>query len=173
MGNSTRFLDIERRKIQVRDPWGRIKDWADITIPNNERDIQDQAGRCMDCSTPFCHMGEEVNRLTFGCPLYNLIPEWNDLVYRGQWQQAYYRLIKTNNFPEFTSRVCPAPCEGSCNANLPTEPVAIKSIERAIIDKAFSEGWVCVRKPIKCSGKMIAVVGSGPAGLVCSDQLHL
>jgi glutamate synthase (NADPH) small chain len=172
MGNSTGFLDIKRLGTQERDPWGRLHDWADITLPKDEETIREQAARCMDCGTPFCHIGEEVNRLTLGCPLYNLIPEWNDLVYRGQWLDAYHRLIKTNNFPEFTSRVCPAPCEGSCNASLPTEAVEIKSIERAIIDKAFSEGWVQVRKPHVRTGKRVAVVGSGPAGLVCADELN-
>lgn len=172
MGHSTGFLDIERKGIKERAPLVRVQDWADITLPKDEKNIQHQAARCMDCGTPFCHMGEEVNRLTLGCPLYNLIPEWNDLVYRGQWRDAYQRLIKTNNFPEFTSRVCPAPCEGSCNASLPTDAVAIKSIERAIIDKAFSEGWVQVRKPVIRTGKRVAVVGSGPAGLVCADELN-
>lgn len=172
MGQLLGFLEIEREKIKERHPLERQEDWADITQPVDEQSIQSQAARCMDCGTPFCHMGEEVNKLTLGCPLYNLIPEWNDLVYRGQWYDAYKRLIKTNNFPEFTSRVCPAPCEGSCNASIPTESVAIKSIERAIIDKAFSEGWVTARKPNQRTGKRVAVVGSGPAGLVCADELN-
>lgn len=172
LGRLGGFLEIDRQKTPERGAWERQRDWQELTLPSDERLIQDQAARCMDCGTPFCQMGEAWQKLTIGCPLYNLIPEWNDLVYRGHWREAYERLIKTNNFPEFTSRVCPAPCEGSCNANLPTEPVAIKSIERAIIDKAFEEGWVIVRRPKKRTGKKVAVIGSGPAGLACADNLN-
>jgi glutamate synthase (NADPH/NADH) small chain len=126
----------------------------------------------MDCGTPFCQMGEQIGRETLGCPLYNLIPEWNELVREGQWYEAYLRLAKTNNFPEFTGRACPAPCEGSCTAGLVSEPVAIKSIEREIIDKAFEEGWVKATPPHVRSNKHVAVIGSGPAGLAAADELN-
>jgi len=126
----------------------------------------------MDCGTPFCHMGMELEGITTGCPINNLIPEWNDLVYRGRWQEALDRLLKTNNFPEFTGRVCPAPCEGSCTLAITDPAVAIKSIERTIIDKGFENGWITPRIPTKRTGKKIAIIGSGPAGLASADQLN-
>ena len=126
----------------------------------------------MDCGTPFCHMGIEINGFTSGCPINNLIPEWNDLVYNGRWKEALERLMKTNNFPEFTGRVCPAPCEGSCNVAISDPAVAIKNIEKAIIDKGFENGWIIPRKLTKRTGKKIAIVGSGPAGLASADQLN-
>lgn len=126
----------------------------------------------MDCGIPFCHKGRILNRMTSGCPINNLIPEWNDLVYRGLWREAYDRLAKTNNFPEFTGLVCPAPCEASCTLGMHDPPVTIKSIEFAIIERAFAEGWVKPDVPNKRTGKKVAVVGSGPAGLACADQLN-
>ncbi len=126
----------------------------------------------MDCGIPFCHSGTLISGMASGCPINNLIPEWNDLVYRGYWREALDRLLKTNNFPEFTGRVCPAPCEGSCTLGLIEPPVAIKSIERAIIDKGFEEGWLIPQPPAKRTGKKVAVVGSGPSGLACAAQLN-
>ena len=126
----------------------------------------------MDCATPFCHIGMEINRATSGCPIHNLIPEWNDLVYRGRWKEALDRLLKTNNFPEFTGRVCPAPCEGSCTVAISDPAVAIKKIEQTIIEKGFENGWIQPRIPEKRTGKKIAIIGSGPAGLASADQLN-
>lgn len=126
----------------------------------------------MDCGTPFCHKGQILKGMTSGCPINNLIPEWNDLVYRGMWQEAYERLSKTNNFPEFTGLVCPAPCEAACTLGIIAPPVTIKNIEMAIIEKAFDEGWVSPNLPKQFTGKRIAIVGSGPAGLACADQLN-
>ena len=126
----------------------------------------------MDCGTPFCHMGIEIRDTTAGCPINNLIPEWNDLVYKGKWQEALERLQMTNNFPEFTGRVCPAPCEGSCTLAISDPAVSIKSIERTIIDKAFENGWVTPRIPSSRTGKKIAIIGSGPAGLASADDLN-
>lgn len=135
-------------------------------------ELQDQGARCMDCGTPYCHTGFMLNGMTSGCPIHNLIPEWNDYVYNGFWHEAYDRLIKTNNFPEFTGRVCPAPCEGSCVLGIIEPPVTIKNIELSIIEYAFTEGWVEPKKILNRTGKRIAVVGSGPAGLACADQLN-
>jgi len=126
----------------------------------------------MDCGIPFCHTGTLLSGMASGCPINNLIPEWNDLVYRGQWLQALERLLKTNNFPEFTGRVCPAPCEGSCTLGINAPPVTIKTIEQTIIDKGFAEGWIVPTPPATRTGKKVAVVGSGPAGLACADQLN-
>lgn len=126
----------------------------------------------MDCGTPFCQIGADINGFTSGCPIYNLIPEWNDLVYRGRWKEALERLLKTNNFPEFTGRVCPAPCEGSCTLAISDPAVSIKNIERTIIDKGFENGWIQPRIPKKRTGKKVAIVGSGPAGLASADQLN-
>ena len=126
----------------------------------------------MDCGVPFCHTGEVMGGMATGCPIHNLIPEWNDLVYRGLWREALERLHKTNNFPEFTGRVCPAPCEGSCVLGINEPPVTIKSIECSIVDRGFEEGWIVPRPPARRTGKKVAVVGSGPAGLACADQLN-
>src|SRR5207253_10534179 len=128
--------------------------------------------RCMNCGIPFCHTGTILEGITTGCPLHNLIPEWNDLVYRGQWREAYKRLALTNNFPEFTGRVCPAPCESSCVLGINEEPVMIKEIEVSIIDRAFAEGWVAPKSPPFRTGKKVAIIGSGPAGLACADELN-
>ncbi|MGE8207592.1 glutamate synthase subunit beta [Heyndrickxia sp. NPDC080065] len=172
MGTSTEFIDIKRAKPSEKNPIDRVKNWKEYQKPFSEKKLKQQASRCMDCGTPFCQIGTIINSSTSGCPLYNLIPEWNSLVHQGNWYEAYQRLAKTNNFPEFTARACPAPCEGSCTAGLPSEAVTIKSIEKAIIDRAFSEGWVKPRKPLRRTGLKIAVIGSGPAGLTAADDLN-
>lgn len=172
MGQLMGFLNIEKKNQNERNPLERIKDWHEYreTMPDTES--RNQAARCMDCGTPYCQVGVTLNRGASGCPIHNLIPEWNDLVYRGLWKEAYERLAKTNNFPEFTSKVCPAPCEGSCTAGFVSDPVSIKSIERAIIDRAFDEGWVIPKPPLRRTDKKVAVIGSGPSGLACADQLN-
>lgn len=172
MGQLMGFLNIEKKNQHERQPVERIKDWNEYRENLPDQDVQKQAARCMDCGTPYCQIGMVLNRGTSGCPIHNLIPEWNDLVYRGLWKEAYERLSKTNNFPEFTGRACPAPCEGSCTSGFVSDPVSIKTIERKIIDKAFDEGWVVPKPPLRRSGKKIAVIGSGPAGLACADQLN-
>jgi len=134
--------------------------------------MREQGARCMDCGVPFCHTGKLVDGLTIGCPLHNLIPEWNDLIYKGRWRQALDRLHRTNNFPEFTGRVCPAPCEGSCVLGINASPVTIKLNECAIIDRGFDEGWVKAQPPTQRTGKTVGVVGSGPAGLACAEELN-
>ncbi|TLS35428.1 glutamate synthase subunit beta [Pseudalkalibacillus caeni] len=172
MGKTTGFMDYEREVAEERNPKTRLKDWEEYQIPMKEEKLQKQGARCMDCGTPFCHTGIDVNGSPSGCPLYNLIPEWNHLVYMGKWKEALDRLVKTNNFPEFTGRVCPAPCEGSCTVAISDPAVAIKSIEKAIIDKGFEEGWIVPNPPEKRTGKKVAVIGSGPAGLAAADQLN-
>jgi len=172
MGKPTGFLEYKRETPRERHPAERIRDWNEFHIPLPEEVLQIQGARCMDCGVPFCHSGIIINGLTSGCPVYNLIPEWNDLVYRGLWKEALERLHKTNNFPEFTGRVCPAPCEAACVLGINEPPVTIKSIECAIVDKGFEEGWIVPRPPVKRTGKRVAVVGSGPAGLACADQLN-
>lgn len=172
MGKSTGFLEFERNPIPDRPPLERIKDWDEIHEPFDESKLRDQGARCMDCGTPYCHTGMLISNMASGCPVNNLIPEWNDLVYKGKWQEALDRLHKTNNFPEFTGRVCPAPCEGSCVLGVIEPPVTIKSIECAIIDKGFEEGWVTPAPPKERTGKRVAVVGSGPAGMAAADQLN-
>ncbi|MCQ2009352.1 MAG: glutamate synthase subunit beta [Sporolactobacillus sp.] len=172
MGQLMGFLNIEKKNQKERKPVERVHDWGEYKIPLVEKDAKEQAARCMDCGIPYCQIGTTINRGTTGCPIHNLIPEWNDLVYHGLWKEAYDRLAKTNNFPEFTSKACPAPCEGSCTAGFVSDPVSIKSIERAIIDRAFEEGWVVPKPPKRRTGKKVAVIGSGPAGLACADQLN-
>ena len=172
MGKPTGFLEYERRPISDRPPLERIKDWEEIHEPFDQEKISTQAARCMDCGTPYCHTGMLLSNMASGCPVNNLIPEWNDLVYNNKWREALDRLHKTNNFPEFTGRVCPAPCEGSCVLGVIEPPVTIKSIECSIIDKGFEEGWVRPTPPKERTGKKVAVVGSGPAGLAASDQLN-
>ncbi len=172
MGKPTGFLEHERRPIPDRDPLERVKDWKEIHEEFDESKLREQGSRCMDCGTPYCHTGMTLSNMASGCPVNNLIPEWNDLVYHGKWREALDRLHKTNNFPEFTGRVCPAPCEGSCVLGVIEPPVTIKSIECAIIDKGFAEGWVTASPPRERSGKKVAVVGSGPAGLAVADQLN-
>ncbi len=172
MGKPTGFLEINRELPQDREPVARIQDWNEFHLHMPEPKLQEQGARCMDCGIPFCHNGSLVAGMASGCPINNLIPEWNDLVYRGRWQEAYERLMLTNNFPEFTGRVCPAPCEGSCVLGIHSPPVTIKNIECAIIDKAFEEGWAKPQPPAKRTGKKVAVVGSGPAGLSAAAQLN-
>lgn len=174
MGKPTGFMDYERQELALRAPAERMQDWEEIktsSLPDKEA-LRCQAARCMDCGVPFCHSGIMLNRMVSGCPLHNLMPEFNDLVYRGMDDYAYARLHKTNNFPEFTSHVCPAPCEGACNAGLVNNPVAIKNIEQYIIESAFANGLVKPEPPVSRSGKRVAIVGSGPAGLACADQLN-
>jgi len=163
VGKATGFIEIERHKPPARPVAERIRDWNEVYLPLSSLELRDQGARCMDCSVPFCHQG---------CPLGNLIPDWNDLVYRNRWQNAIERLLETNNFPEFTGRLCPAPCEGSCVLAINNDPVTIKSIELAIIERAFDEGWIAARPPAQRTGRRVAVVGSGPAGLAAADQLN-
>ena len=163
MGKATGFLEVGRVKHPVRPVVERLRDWREVYVPYPEAALTNQAARCMDCGIPFCH---------HGCPLGNVIPDWNDLVYRNQWRMAIDRLHATNNFPEFTGRLCPAPCEGACVLGITSDPVTIKSIEVSIIDRAFDEGWVAPRPPARRTGKRVAIVGSGPAGLAAADQLN-
>ncbi len=165
MGKPTGFLDFKRELPSDRDAKARVGDWQEFHHHMPEQKLRDQGARCMDCGIPFCHTGSLLGGMASGCPINNLIPEWNDLVYRGLWKEALERLHKTNNFPEFTGRVCPAPCEGSCVLGINEPPVTIKNIECAIIDKGFDEGWVTADPPKTRTGKKVAVVGSGPAGL--------
>ncbi|OLE38023.1 MAG: glutamate synthase, partial [Candidatus Rokubacteria bacterium 13_1_20CM_2_70_7] len=163
MGKVTGFLEIGRKKPPARPVQERLRDWKEVYLPSPEDDLKKQAARCMDCGIPFCHQG---------CPLGNLIPDWNDLVYRNQWQDAIQRLHATNNFPEFTGKLCPAPCEGSCVLGINDDAVTIKTVENTIIDRAWEEGWVAPQPPAVRTGKKVAVVGSGPAGLAAADQLN-
>jgi glutamate synthase (NADPH/NADH) small chain len=172
MGKPTGFLDYPRELPLARAPNERIHDWLEFHEHADEAMLRKQGARCMDCGVPFCHTGTLLEGMASGCPINNLIPEWNDLVYRGLWKEALDRLHKTNNFPEFTGRVCPAPCEGSCVLGISDPAVTIKSIECAIIDKGFEEGWVHPEPPEVRTGKKVAVVGSGPAGLACAAQLN-
>ena len=172
MGKLTGFMEYERREPPGRDPHTRVRDWNEFHDHLPESTLKEQGARCMDCGVPFCHTGTLLSGGASGCPINNLIPEWNDLVYRGQWREALTRLHKTNNFPEFTGRVCPAPCEGSCVLGINEPAVTIKSIEAAIVDKGFEEGWVVAEPPLKRTGKTVAVVGSGPAGLAAAAQLN-
>ncbi|MEX0325048.1 MAG: glutamate synthase subunit beta [Puniceicoccaceae bacterium] len=172
MGKPTGFLEVERQTISELDPKERIKNWKEFKVHPADEHLRNQGSRCMDCGTPFCHTGHIVSGMASGCPINNLIPEFNDLVYRGRWKEALDRLHKTNNFPEFTGRVCPAPCEGSCVLGVIEPPVTIKNIECSIIDRGWDEGWVTPEPPEKRTGKTVAVIGSGPAGLSCADQLN-
>ena len=172
MGKTTGFLEFERELPTERPPLERIKDWDEFHHHMPVAKLQEQGARCMDCGIPFCHTGELISGMASGCPINNLIPEWNDLVYRGLWREALDRLHATNNFPEFTGRVCPAPCEGSCTLGIIDPPVTIKNIEMSIVDKGFAEGWIVASPPATRTGKKVAVVGSGPAGLSCAAQLN-
>ncbi|MHB1041415.1 MAG: glutamate synthase subunit beta [Eubacteriales bacterium] len=172
MGKPTGFMEYQREMQADRAPLERIKDWDEFHCRMPEDKLRTQAARCMECGIPFCHSGIMINGMVSGCPNHNLIPEYNDLVYRDLWKEALARLMKTNSFPEFTARVCPSPCEGACTAGLAVSPVTTKNIERAIIDKAFEEGWIVPRPPLTRTGKKVAVVGSGPSGLACADQLN-
>ncbi len=172
MGKATGFIEYLREVAAEVSPLDRIRNWDEFHLPMPEAKLQVQGSRCMDCGTPFCHTGLEINRMASGCPINNLIPEWNDLVYRGLWQEALARLHKTNNFPEFTGRVCPAPCEGACVLGLVNPPVTIKNIEYSIVEKGWEAGWITPNLPAKRTGKKVAVVGSGPAGLAAAAQLN-
>jgi len=163
MGKPTGFLEYKRKDNSYRNKEKRLKDYKDVVNYLETNELQNQAARCMECGIPFCHV--------LGCPLSNLIPEWNDFVYKGQWKEAYERLSLTNNFPEITGRVCPATCESSCTLSINDSPVSIKNIELTIIEKAFKEGWVIPQMPVNKTGKKIAVIGSGPAGLAASQDL--
>src|SRR5687768_5324088 len=170
MGKPTGFKELPRRMPSRRPVELRVLDWNEIYVPfgdrkRHEQELRDQGARCMDCGIPFCHGPT-------GCPLGNIIPEWNDLVYRNRWRDALEMLFKTNNFPEFTGRICPAPCEEACVLGINEKPVTIKLIEQNIIDRAFDEGWVKPQPPEKRTGKKVAVIGSGPAGLGCAAQLN-
>lgn len=172
MGKPAGFMEYKRELPADRPPLERINDWGEFHHKMPEDGLKMQGARCMECGTPFCHSGMIINGMVSGCPNHNLMPEWNDLVYRGLWKEAFSRLLKTNNFPEFTGRVCPASCEGACVAGLAAEPVTIRNIECAIIDRAYEEGWMAPRPPAARTGKRVAVIGSGPAGLACADQLN-
>ena len=163
MGKPTGFIEVHRKKHPTRPVDERITDWREVYLPYQQSDLQSQAARCMDCGVPFCHQG---------CPLGNLIPDWNDLIYRDRWHAAIDRLHATNNFPEFTGRLCPAPCEGSCVLGINDDPVTIKAVEVSIIDRAFAEGWVTAVQPATRTWKKVAIIGSGPAGLAAADQLN-
>lgn len=171
MGKITGFLEYSRVDHGQRPPEIRIKDWQEIRLPLEEETLKVQAARCMNCGVPFCQGGVLMRELTSGCPLHNLIPEWNDLVYKGQWEEAYRRLARTNPFPEFTGRVCPAPCEGSCTEGHILTPVTINDLEYEITERAFAAGWVMAKRT-QATGKKIAVVGSGPAGLSAAYFLN-
>jgi glutamate synthase (NADPH/NADH) small chain len=162
MGKPTGFLEVERADRGYDKPAARKKSWKEFVKPLPEPLLRAQASRCMDCGIPFCHDG---------CPVNNLIPDWNNLVYRDQWRQALVALHSTNNFPEFTGRICPAPCEASCTLNIDDNPVTIKTIECAIVDRGWQEGWIVPEMPVRRTGKRVAVIGSGPAGMACAQQL--
>jgi glutamate synthase (NADPH/NADH) small chain len=163
MGNPSGFIELQRVKQPARPVTERTHDWREVTLPYDPPVLRGQISRCMGCGIPFCHQG---------CPLGNLIPSWNDLAYRDRWADAIARLHSTNNFPEVTGRVCPAPCESACVLAIDGAPVTIKSAEAAIVDRAFAEGWIQARRPLRRSGRRVAVVGSGPAGLAAADQLN-
>jgi glutamate synthase (NADPH/NADH) small chain len=172
MGKPTGFIEFPRELPPELAPLQRIRNWDEFHLPFEEQSLRSQGARCMDCGTPFCHTGHVLAGAASGCPINNLIPEWNDLVFRGKWDEALHRLHKTNNFPEFTGRVCPAPCEGACVLGIIQPPVAIKSIEAAIADRGWEQGWIVAEPPAERTGKRVAVVGSGPAGLSCAAQLN-
>ncbi len=172
MGKPTGFMEYVRELPSEREPLKRISDWDEFHLHMADEKLRNQGARCMDCGTPFCHTGTVISGMASGCPINNLIPEWNDLIYRGLWQEALDRLHKTNNFPEFTGRVCPAPCEGSCVLGINNPPVTIKNIECSIVDKGWEEGWIKPQPPEIRTGKKVAVVGSGPAGLCAAAQLN-
>ena len=162
MGKETGFLELDRQDRSYEAPTERLQHYKEFVVPHDPQALQGQASRCMNCGIPYCHNG---------CPVNNIIPDWNHLVYEGNWKEALVNLHSTNNFPEFTGRVCPAPCEASCTLNIVDQPVTIKSIECAIVDKGWQEGWIVPQLPEKKTGKSVAVVGSGPAGMACAQQL--
>jgi glutamate synthase (NADPH/NADH) small chain len=171
MGKVTGFLEFERRDRVYEPVAERVKTWKEFVVPLNEQDLRNQAARCMNCGIPYCHGTGSVQPGTPGCPVNNQIPDWNDLVYNGNWEEAARNLHSTNNFPEVTGRVCPAPCEASCTLNLDDNPVTIKSIECEIADRSLKNGWVKPEPAAQKTGKKVAVIGSGPAGLACAQQL--
>src|SRR5438552_1861113 len=162
MGKVTGFLEIDRQDRRYKPASDRIRHYKEFVIPLSEEATRGQAARCMNCGVPYCHTG---------CPVNNQIPDWNDLVYRGDWKSALYNLHTTNNFPEFTGRVCPAPCEAACTLNLIETPVTIKTVECAIVDRGWQEGWIAPEPPSHKTGKKVSVIGSGPAGMACAQQL--
>src|SRR5688572_28957637 len=172
MGKPTGFIEYLREIPLDRSAIERIKDWKEFHHHMPEANLRTQGARCMDCGIPFGQTGQLVSAMASGCPINNLITEWNDLVYRGLWHEALDRLDKTNNFPEFTGRVCPAPCEGSCVLGIHSPPVTIKNIEASIADRGWDEGWITAEAPAVRTGKKVAVVGSGPAGLCAAAQLN-
>ena len=172
MGKPTGFIEYLRELPLDRTPIERVRDWSEFHHHMDEKRLRNQAARCMDCGVPFCTTGTLLSGMASGCPVNNLIPEWNDLIYRGLWREALERLHKTNNFPEFTGRVCPAPCEGSCVLGINSPPVTIKTIENAIVDKGWEQGWIVPVTPTARTGKKVVVIGSGPAGLAAAAQLN-
>ncbi len=172
MGKATGFIEYLRELPVDRAPIERVHDWKEFHHHLDEKHLRNQAARCMDCGVPFCHTGTLISGMASGCPINNLIPEWNDLIYRGQWRDALERLSQTNNFPDFTGRVCPAPCEGSCVLGINAPPVTIKTIEAAIVDRGWDQGWIFPEPPSARTGRKVAVVGSGPAGLAAAAQLN-
>jgi glutamate synthase (NADPH/NADH) small chain len=164
MGKVTGFLEIDRRDAKYQPASDRIRHFREFTLPMDEKDVREQAARCMDCGVPYCHGPN-------GCPIHNQIPDWNDLVYQDDWKSALENLHSTNNFPEFTGRICPAPCEEACTLNLENAPVAIKTVEQAIADRGWKEGWIAPEPSDKRTGKRVAIIGSGPAGLSAAQQL--
>jgi len=172
MGKATGFMEYQRELPADRGLKDRLGDWQEFHLHLPEQKLREQGARCMDCGTPFCHTGVLLSGMASGCPINNLIPEWNDLVYRNLWRQALDRLHRTNNFPEFTGRVCPAPCEGSCVLGVNEPPVTIKNIEVSIAERGWEEGWIVPEPPAVRTGKRVAVIGSGPAGLSAAAQLN-
>src|ERR1700683_4091858 len=171
MGKITGFLEIDRHDRKYEPVAERIKSYREFVVPLSEKDTREQAARCMNCGIPYCHGTGSVAPGTPGCPVNNQIPDFNDLVYAGNWEEASRNLHSTNNFPEFTGRICPAPCEASCTLNIDDNPVTIKTIECAIVDRAWENGWITPEVAAAKTGKKVAVIGSGPAGLACAQQL--
>ena len=172
MGKATGFMDYERQDKVAEEPKKRIKHFNEFHTPLSKEEQEIQGARCMGCGVPFCQSGMMIAGMASGCPLHNLVPEWNDMIYMGNWEEAYYRLIKTNNFPEFTARVCPALCEAACTCGLHEEPVSTKGNEYGIIENAYRHGYACAHPPKVRTGKSIAIIGSGPSGLAAADQLN-
>jgi glutamate synthase (NADPH/NADH) small chain len=171
MGKITGFLEFEREDRHYEPVGERIKHWHEFVLPLPDKELRDQAARCMDCGVPYCHGTSRITGAPTGCPVNNQIPDWNDLIYRGQWEEAARNLHSTNNFPDFTGRICPAPCEASCTLNIIDNPVTIKTIEHAIAERAWDNGWIKPEIATHKTGKKVAIVGSGPAGMACAQQL--
>lgn len=172
MGKPTGFMDYKRQDKIAEAPESRIRHFQEFHTPLSKEEQELQGARCMACGVPFCQSGQMLNGMASGCPLHNLVPEWNDLIYNGNWEEAYYRLAKTNNFPEFTSRVCPALCENACTCGLHEDPVSTKANEYGIIENAYEKGYAAAHPPKVRTGKKVAVIGSGPSGLAAADQLN-